>query len=442
VPAAVLEHRYEHRGAASEALRRRDPEVLLSGPAGTGKSRGVLEKLNLVALKYPGARILIVRQTAISLTSTALVTWEEHVVPEGLRAGLLSFFGGSPREPASYRYRNGSRVVVGGMDNPDKIMSSEYDVAYVQEAIELTVTGWEAINTRLRNGRLPYQQLIADTNPSFPMHWLKRRCDDGKTVLLESRHRDNPVYYALNADGSYTLTERGAAYMQRLDALTGPRRYRLRDGLWVGAEGLIYEDYDPAVHLIDRFIVPPEWPRIEAVDFGYTNPFVWHHWAVDPDGRMILVAELYRTQRLVEDHAKDILAVRERLELPRPYALVCDHDAEDRATLERHVGMSTTAARKGVSDGIQAFQARLRPAGDGRPRAYLFKDSLVEVDPLLVDVVKPVRTADEFLSYRWDIRPDKPPKEEPVKEDDHGLDTARYAGAQLDLGGRFRMRWV
>jgi predicted transcriptional regulator len=40
------------------------------------------------------------------------------------------------------------------------------------------------------------------------------------------------------------------------------------------------------------------------VDFGYTNPFVMQWWAEDPDGRLYLYREIYRTRRLVEDHAK------------------------------------------------------------------------------------------------------------------------------------------
>jgi hypothetical protein len=112
------------------------------------------------------------------------------------------------------------------------------------------------------------------------------------------------------------------------------------------------------------------------VDFGFTNPFVWQQWAVDPDGRLWLEREIYRTQRLVEDHAKDILNVvtvtagasKGQWLYPRPAAIICDHDAEDRATLERHLGMGTTAAKKSVSDGIQAMSARLRP-GRGRPAA-------------------------------------------------------------------------
>lgn len=436
-------HRYEPRGAARTLLESRAPEVLLSGPAGTGKSRACLEKLHLQALKYPRMRGLIVRKTQTSLGSTALVTWREQVVPEALANGTVRWYGGSQQEAAQYRYSNGSTIVVGGMDKATKIMSSEYDVAYVQEAIELTVNDWEAITTRLRNGRLPYQQIIADTNPDTPRHWLKQRADRGDTLMLESRHEDNPVL--VNADG--TLTERGAAYLGKLDALTGVRHSRLRRGLWVAAEGQIYEQWDPAVHVIDRFPIPAGWTRWWSIDFGYTNPFVLQCWAEDGDGRLYLYRELYRTRRLVEDHAKDILRLvapggtwRE----PRPRAVICDHDAEDRATLERHLGMSTAAARKTVSDGIQAVQARLRPAGDGHPRLFVFRDALAQRDSELEDAKRPACTAEEVPGYVWAVKPGNVEglKEEPVKENDHGADALRYLVAERDLGGRPRVRFM
>jgi phage terminase large subunit len=161
MPTATVHHSFRPYGAAKTLFECRDAEVLLSGPAGTGKSRACLEKLHIVALKYPGMRGLIVRKTAVSLTSTALVTWNEHVVAEGKRHGLLNWYGGSQQEPAQYTYSNGSRVTVGGMDKATRIMSSEYDVIYVQEAIELTLDDWEALTTRLRHGTMPYQQIIA-----------------------------------------------------------------------------------------------------------------------------------------------------------------------------------------------------------------------------------------------------------------------------------------
>lgn len=423
-----LQHTFAPFGAALELFHDRSSEVLLSGPAGTGKSRACLEKLHAIALTNPRMRGLVVRKTRESLGSTALVTWREHVAKEAIDAGIVDFYGGSAEQPPQYRYSNGSTIAIGGMDKATKIMSSEYDIAYVQEAIELTENDWESITTRLRNGRVSFQQLIADTNPSTPQHWLKRRADRNDVRMLESRHRDNPTLFdQLTGEP----TPRGVAYLATLDKLTGVRKLRLRDGLWVAAEGLIYEDWEPAHHLLDPFEIPGDWRRFWVVDFGYTNPFVLQMWAQDHDGRLYLYREIYRTKRLVEDHARDALGLA--AEEPRPEAVICDHDAEDRATLERHLGYPTVAAHKAVSSGIQAVQSRQKPAGDGIARIFIVRGACVRPDQDLIDAKKPACTADEVPGYVW---ADHKTKEQPVKQDDHGVDAMRYLVAHVDNVGR------
>jgi phage terminase large subunit len=344
-------------------------------------------------------RALMVRKTLASLGASAVVTYETHVAAEHIANGDVKWFGGSSKEPAQFRYGNGSTLTLGGMDKATKVMSTEYDICYVQEATELTETDWESITTRLRNGRVSFQQLIADANPEMPTHWLKVRCDEGRTKYIASRHEDNPVLFTEAGD----LTPRGAAYMSSLDALTGVRKARLRHGRWVAAEGLVYEAYSPAVHLRKALGQPPkDWPVWLSVDFGFTNPFVCQFWTRDPDGRLILYREIYRTQGLVEDHAKAIKAELVRQRHPRVSAVICDHDAEDRATLERHLGMGTVAATKTVSDGIQAVQARLKVQGDGQPRLLICRDAIVERDQALKDAAKPQCTEEEIVGYIWD----------------------------------------
>lgn len=453
--------RYEPRGAARALFTTRAAEVLLDGPAGTGKSLAALWRLHLTCLKHPGARCLIVRKTAVSLGSTTLVTFEEQVIPAAMKEGVVRWYGGSQKEAAAYRYSNGSRIVVGGMDKPEKVLSSEYDLVFCDEATELTVTDWETINSRLRHGKVrrdgrPSHQQIAATNPAHPQHWINQRANTDVMERLVSRHRDNPRYF--HADG--TPTEEGAAYMARLDALTGVRRHRLRDGIWAAAEGIIYERFDASIHVVDQFQIPADWTRYWSVDFGFTHPFVLQCWAEDPDGRLYLYREIFRTQRLVEDHAADIIAActepdpdyvhpegRPRLAHhgriwtePRPRAVICDHDAEDRATLERHLGMSTVKARKGVSDGIQAVQSRWKVAGDGRPRLFLVRGAVLERDAALVEARKPACTEEEIPAYVWAVRPGGELKEEPRKEEDDGCDALRYMVAHRDLRGRPRVR--
>lgn len=413
---------YRARGAAIELFKTRASSVLLSGPAGTGKSRACLEKILACAVQYPESRHLIVRQTRASLSTTGLVTFEDRVLPPN-----QPWVGQCSRDHRTeYALPNGSAIVTGGLDRPDKIMSSDYDLIYVQEATEISEVAWEKLETRLRSNRLPYQQLIADCNPSAPTHWLKRRCDAGRCLMLHSRHEDNPLLYR---NGGWT--KEGEAYIERLENLTGALKLRLRHGIWAQASGVVYETWDAAKHVCEQFYIPPQWPRYLAIDFGFTNPFVCQWWTRDPDGRLYLYRELVQTKRIVSDLAAEVKKLHGNE--PMPTAIYADHDAEDRATFTAATGWGTVGAVKSVAQGIQLVQARLKTAGDGRPRLFICRGSLVGRDPGLEDQKRPQGVLEEIDAYAWAEGVDgKPNKEEPVKENDHSMDALRYMVATLD----------
>src|SRR5258708_3850911 len=95
--------KYKAYGTAAELWTRRDDEVILSGPAGTGKSRACLEKVHACCLRWPGCRWLIVRKTRESLTESGLVTFEEKVLPENSPIAA----GAQRRMRQAYHYPNG-----------------------------------------------------------------------------------------------------------------------------------------------------------------------------------------------------------------------------------------------------------------------------------------------------------------------------------------------
>lgn len=413
---------YVPHGAAAALREYRGREVLLSGPAGTGKSRGVLEWINTLAWQYPGSRYLIARKTRASLAESTLYTFEEHVLPAD--SPLLD--GPQRQYRHDYPYPNGSQIILGGLDKPTRLFSTEYDIIFVPEATETSLNDWESLLRALRHNTLPWQQLIGDTNPDRPQHWLRQRCEAGVTKMLESRHEDNPKLWDAER-GQWT--EEGAKYISILDGLTGVRKERLRYGRWVQAEGAVYEQWDEATHLIDPFPIPTGARRWRVIDFGYTNPFVCQWWFEDGDGRLIMYREIYMTGRTVKVHAAQIndLSKGETYQ-----ATIADHDAEDRATL-RESGIYTAPAQKEVTVGIQKVQERLKKAGDGKPRLFVFRDALVERDESLADLKRPVCTKDEFTAYVWPKAADgRLVKEAPVKEFDHGMDDVRYLVMHVD----------
>lgn len=417
---------YEPRGAARELWRCRAAEILLEGPAGTGKTRATLEKILALAVKYPGSRHLICRKTRASMTESVLVTFENKVVPPGSR--ILTGPKRSLRQSYIVPARGGgiSEIVVGGLDKPERTFSTEYDTITVFEAIEATLNDWESLLRALRNNVMPYQQIIADTNPGPASHWLNLRAKEGKMKRLKSRHEDNPIFWN-QLKGNWT--RQGVKYVQKLDAMSGARKLRLRFGRWASADGAVYPDFDPSIHCIPRFDIPASWTRVRVCDYGYTNPFVCQWWAIDPDGRAYLYREIYFSQRLIDVHIKNIV----RYSLNENYeATVTDHDPESNKKMEA-ANIETLAAYKDVELGIDAVNARMKIAGDGKPRIFFLHDSLVEVDEHLIDEKLPTRTTEEVDGYVY--KRDKEgriDKEEPIKKNDHGMDATRYFVAYID----------
>lgn len=390
------------------------PVMLLTGSAGGGKSNLAAEKLHGYMLAYPGSCGLALRKAR---------EWCQGSV----RMMLESAIGKDPRvHPKEDRidYDNESVIYYGGLKDKDQREAlrskrgkhGDPDIAWMEEANAFTRQDFDEVGGRLRGTRADWQQLILSTNPDSPTHWIyKDLMQGGQASVYYSSAKDNP--------------RNTPAYFARLDAMVGVMRDRLRDGKWVQAEGAIYDEFDPNVHMIDLDKCPEFIRRFRVVDFGYSNPFVCQWWGMDSDGRLYRYREIYVTKKLVEDLTPRIIKLSEGESIEMT---VADHDAEDRATMEKH-GISTVAAIKDVSPGIQAVKARLKVQPDGKPRLYFVRGALVEADPQLVEEKKPTCTEDEIPGYSWKKYDDgKPNKEEPVKVNDHGCDDTRYIVAKLD----------
>lgn len=435
-----------------------EPELFVSGPAGTGKSRAILEKIYMTLCKYEGARALIFRKIKSTLNNTGLITWERHVLPANLRIRRHSKLD-------NYTLPNGSVLDIAGMDDPEKIKSGEWDMAFGQEITECDEADWDMVSSRLRNGVVPYQMIIGDCNPSHPKHWVKVRSQQPhpdeeviarnpqavRTRMVETYHTDNPVYWD---EATKAWTPQGREYIGRLRALTGVTRLRLYKGLWVAAEGVVFDMWDDEVHLLPReFKAPDDWYRFWTFDFGYSAPMVWQEWLCAPtayvdrhvslrQGDLILYREIYKTRNLVEDIAKDI---RQHHIEKWPTVAVADHDAEGRATLERHLSLNTAPAFKDIQIGTQHVMNRMMHR-DSPPRLYIRKGARVhEADPFLVSASKPTCTEDEILGYTWNPESTSTKTittqaglkkvELPLQVNDHGIDAMRYLVAQFDEVG-------
>lgn len=397
------------------------PTVLLTGSAGGGKSRCAAEKVHAACKKYPGAMWLAVRKTRESMTNSTVLFLERGVIGKDPQVKHVA-------QKHRFEYSNGSILAYGGMkddEQREQIRSigadGGVDGVWMEEANQFTEDDYNELSGRIRGKAMGWQQMLLSTNPDSPSHFINRRLiQGGEARVYYSRAADNPA----NPDG----------YIDRLAKLTGVLGKRLRDGLWVQAEGAIYDIWDAEIHLKDWFEIPSDWRRFRVIDFGFVNPFVCQWWAVDPDGRMYLYREIYMTHRTVAEHAVQINRYSEGETIEQT---VCDHDAEDRATLVQH-GIDNSAATKDVARGIDAVTERLKMQDDGKPRLFMLRGALVETDARLADVKRPTSTLEEIDGYVWmKVAEGKPVKDEPLKVNDHGMDAMRYGVMYVDGGGRW-----
>jgi PBSX family phage terminase large subunit len=418
---------FEPLGGNRDLLLAKEPEILAEGPAGTGKSRAILEKLYILAGKYPGSRLAMVRKTRKSITQSVQVTWEDKVLPPDWR-NYIQWHG----QKQEYRFPRiqgrQSRVIVLGMNDKERIKSTEFDVIFVNEGTELSVDDYELLLSRMRNGTVPYQQMLIDTNPGAPHHWLNKRASSDAMRRIKTTHEDNPAVTP--------------EYLALLDQLTGVRYKRLRMGVWVAAEGMVYDEWDRDTMVIPPRRLPPNTHRYITVDFGWSNAFVAQWWAHDRQNDTVtMYREIYHGQRRVEQHAHQMykLSARENIE-----AIITDWDAEDRETIAAHwheeqfCGWEAESspppllkANKDIESGIQAVKQRLATS-----RILFYEDATVEIDPSLKERGRPTSTVEEFDSYEWDVRQSnilgEIHKEVPKKKDDHGMDAMRYFVRFLD----------
>jgi phage terminase large subunit-like protein len=182
--------------------------------------------------------------------------------------------------------------------------------------------------------------------------------------------------------------------------------------------GLVYCEFDPAVHIVEPFKVPREWYDTVSIDPGLNNPLSCHWYAVDFNGNVYVIAEHYEAGRDIDYHAAKMKEISARLSWP------ADGGGRIRALIDSAAGQRTLAAVKSVSElfydygilvnakvdkdvfsGIARVKSYLRNAA-GQTRLYIFKTC-----PNMIREIK---------GYFWGEG------DAPRKRDDHAMDDLRY----------------
>lgn len=411
----------EFRGANRELISFRGQEVINSGCADSGKTVSACTKIHLICSRYAGAQGGMTRKTFKSIAGTCGRTFENII-----RGAGVETIGG--KKPERYIYPNGSTVWVGGMDNPDSVLSAERDFIYVNQAEELTLNEWEILSTRTsgRGAVIRNPQLFGDCNPGGSKHWIRMRAKAGSLKLLIATHKDNPTIY--HADGTLTkagekigsmiLKVGGAERLAALEKLTGVRRKRLLEGIWATSEGAVFDMFDstpgswgkewtPGHVLIRDAKEMKNWYL--AMDDGFTNPAVILLIGEDSDKRWHIFREYYQAGVVQETVIKEAKRWAENIRyagitlgykpggipINAPVSLVAvDEAAASLIAGLKNVGLNAVAGKGRIEDGNRLTQNRLNKQGDGFPR--------LTVDPSCVD------TINEFESHVFKEGTDKP----------------------------------
>lgn len=394
------------------ALSDMSDNLLYYGPWGNGKTFILAAKALLMSM-IPNNRIALIRRKRKHLEET---TWKV-LVDDILPKSWISYMNTTK---LLIKLHNGSEINGYGLDTGkdiNNLASHQYGFIGVEEAREIREDQYdEQIGRSNRWPHIPekFLQVMSVTNPDNPGHFLN--------VRFNTERWKN--YKAIKGKILAKLLPR--AYMERVNQLRGVFRKRYKEGLWVGAEGMVYP-FDPAVHVIKRRPIPKEWERVVGIDWGFDNPFVCQWWAISPEGIWYLYREIYMTHRTVNVFAPQIKAFNDADGIsPR---IICDHDPGSLAILKEH----KIKARNAVKDRSNG-QATVEDLFNAE-KIFIFDDALVEVDQRLVESRKPWNTAQEFPGYTW-----LDGKEDMSHEDDHGQDDLRYC-THTRLSGPKRRKW-
>lgn len=260
--------------------------IAYGGARGGGKSWAMRRKFVLLALRYPGLRLLLLRRTMPELR-------ENHVVP------LLAELAGVAKYSAAERafvFPGGARLKLGYCEHEGDVyqyQGQEYDVIGLEEATHFSEPQMQFLTTCNRSTRQDFRpRMYYTANPGGPGHaWFKRlfidrayhgpeRAED--YIFIPARVYDNAVLMQANPE-----------YVRTLEALPEQMRKAHLDGDWSVFAGQVFSEWRADVHVVPAFEPPAEWYRFRALDWGFAKPYCVLWGAVDFDGRIWLYAELY-----------------------------------------------------------------------------------------------------------------------------------------------------
>ena len=285
--------------------------VGFGGARGGGKSWSVRTKAKILAASYEGIKILIVRRTFPELVNNHINQLREEL------HGLARY----NKTEKVFTFPNGSTIKFGYCNNDkdlDQYQGAEYDVIFLDEATQLQEMWIKKITACVRGVNEFPKRIYYTCNPGGASHgYFKRLFIDRKYEAGEDP-ADYSFIQALVTDNK-ALMESQPDYIKQLEALPPKLREAWLYGRWDIFEGQFFEDFRPtpdielctnagitqeealAQHRFTHVIEPFDmnvgekrgWNIMRSYDFGYNKPFSLGYWAVDYDGVLYRILEIY-----------------------------------------------------------------------------------------------------------------------------------------------------
>lgn len=237
-------------------------------------------------------------------------------------------------------------------------------------------------------------------NPDGPYHWFNLN-------WIKKAKEKNLLYLHFTMDDNLSLSEKVKERYKKMYAGVFYKRYIL--GLWVMAEGIIYDMIDEAIHKVQT-LLRKYTEYYVSCDYGTQNATVFILWG-KCEGKWYAVKEYYYSGR-EESRQKTDNEYYDDLEkflgniIPK-YIIIDPSAASFIALIRKKGKYKVLKARNDVEDGIRAVGRALSE------QLILFNDCCINCFR-------------EFFSYTWDEKAAKRGEDKPIKENDHAMDAIRY----------------